>query len=167
MFFCFCFYQGRDWFELFRKCHHLSCRTPGATSLARATAFNRQNVGEFFNNLASVMERYDSYKLTMSEYNFESVILWRNVHVNVFVLYQIQIPSPSDLQHGRDGCHNCSVTKRNCDREEQETSWLCDISWKKGAYNTDLCCQCNRQCCSTTVHFSTSLGQGSFPQRST
>uniref|UniRef100_A0A665USA3 HTH CENPB-type domain-containing protein n=1 Tax=Echeneis naucrates TaxID=173247 RepID=A0A665USA3_ECHNA len=49
---------GVDWLELFKKHHHLSCQTPEATSLARATAFNEHNVSLFFDKLALVMDRY-------------------------------------------------------------------------------------------------------------
>ncbi|XP_057709153.1 zinc finger protein 40-like isoform X2 [Corythoichthys intestinalis] len=50
--------RGRDWFAAFKTRHHLSCRTPEATSLGGASAFNRHNVGEFFDNLSTVMDRY-------------------------------------------------------------------------------------------------------------
>ncbi|KAJ8047917.1 hypothetical protein HOLleu_00035 [Holothuria leucospilota] len=52
---------GREWFLSFKKRRHLSIRTPEATSMARATAFNRHTVSEFFfffNNISTVMDKY-------------------------------------------------------------------------------------------------------------
>uniref|UniRef100_A0A3B5R0Y1 HTH CENPB-type domain-containing protein n=1 Tax=Xiphophorus maculatus TaxID=8083 RepID=A0A3B5R0Y1_XIPMA len=48
---------GIEWFRRFLARCHLSVRTPEATSLGRATAFNKTTVGEFFDNLAVVMDR--------------------------------------------------------------------------------------------------------------
>lgn len=50
---------GKDWLKDFMRRHsELSLRTPEATSMARATAFNKHTVHEFFTNLREVRSRY-------------------------------------------------------------------------------------------------------------
>lgn len=50
---------SKDWLRGFlSRNSKLFLRTPEATSLSRATTFNRTNVGELFKNLKSVFERY-------------------------------------------------------------------------------------------------------------
>lgn len=50
---------GKFWMQSFMKRHSsLRLRSPENTSLARATAFNRTTVNEFFDNYMTVMESY-------------------------------------------------------------------------------------------------------------
>lgn len=48
---------GLDWARGFRERHNLSIRKPQATSLARATAFNRHTCGLFFNTLSAKLQQ--------------------------------------------------------------------------------------------------------------
>ncbi|XP_041377445.1 uncharacterized protein LOC121389863 [Gigantopelta aegis] len=47
---------GEHFWISFKERNHLAIRTPEATSLARASAFNRYNVGKFYDNLGQVMD---------------------------------------------------------------------------------------------------------------
>lgn len=50
---------GKEWILGFRGRHpKLALRTPEATSLGRATSFNKHNVSVFYTNLKEVLEKY-------------------------------------------------------------------------------------------------------------
>ena len=50
---------GEGFWTGFKKRNNFAVRRPEATSLARATAFNRHTVGQFFNNLQNVMDQHN------------------------------------------------------------------------------------------------------------
>ena len=50
---------GKKWYYKFMRDNPcLSLRTPEATSIARARAFNKENVYNFFNKYESILEEY-------------------------------------------------------------------------------------------------------------
>lgn len=50
---------GRDWLEGFlRRNPHISLRKPESTSVNRVTAFNKEEIGLFFANLSTLMDKY-------------------------------------------------------------------------------------------------------------
>ncbi|GFO12204.1 transposase, partial [Plakobranchus ocellatus] len=65
---------GKDWLKGFKSRHsQLSIRTPEPTSIARATAFNKTNVGPFFDKLKQL---YEELSLTPERiYNVDETAL--------------------------------------------------------------------------------------------
>ena len=49
---------GPDWWAGFKSRNSLAIRSPEATSFARATAFNRPVVNQFYDNLMAVIDKY-------------------------------------------------------------------------------------------------------------
>jgi len=56
---------GLDWLRLFMRRNKLSIRKPEATSLGRASAFNRHNLDLFYNNLSQLLQehKYEGYQI--------------------------------------------------------------------------------------------------------
>lgn len=79
---------GLDWFQGFMK-HHptISIRIPEATSLSRATSFNKHNVKEFFSKLSEVMDKR----------KFTPLIIW---NVDVTGVTTVQKPCNVVAQTG-------------------------------------------------------------------
>ena len=49
---------GKDWLRLFMQRNELAIRKPEPTSIARATAFNKETTQTFFDNLAKVLDKH-------------------------------------------------------------------------------------------------------------
>ena len=62
---------GRDWISSFMKRHPLSLRKPEGFSLVRNTAFSRENVGRFYQNLKEVYEKYAAFSDGTRVYNLD------------------------------------------------------------------------------------------------
>ena len=50
---------GYDWYSRFTSRHKLSVIKPEAKSMARATAFNKHTVGQFYSNLRKAYEKHE------------------------------------------------------------------------------------------------------------
>lgn len=49
----------KDWWQGFKSRQKLSIRRPEATSMSRATAFNKSVVNKFYDSLAKVQDKYN------------------------------------------------------------------------------------------------------------
>lgn len=63
---------GKEWLRSFKSRHSdLSMKKPEACSLARATAFNKETVKTFYDNLKNVMDRHPSFGDGTRVYNLD------------------------------------------------------------------------------------------------
>ena len=61
-----------DWFLPFKFKYGLSVRKHEATSLARATAFNRHTIGKFLDQLGDLYDRYKFEMLEVKDFSSQS-----------------------------------------------------------------------------------------------
>ena len=71
---------GRDWMWSFMKRHNLSLRSPEATTLGRATSFNRATVGVFFKNISDIWIDITFHQETFTSWMRPGVLL-RKLHL--------------------------------------------------------------------------------------
>jgi len=71
---------GKDWMRCYRERHpEISLRTPEATSLARATGFNRVQVSKFFQLLRTVLEENSFPPHSIYNMDENGLVLCRNL----------------------------------------------------------------------------------------
>lgn len=77
---------GLDWLYYFRKRHpELALRSPEATSAARAQAFNKPTVDDFFDKLGKVLESENFSPSQMYNVDETSVLTVSNIFVFFFL----------------------------------------------------------------------------------
>ncbi|KAK3932377.1 Pogo transposable element with KRAB domain [Frankliniella fusca] len=63
---------GEDWFKGFMARHpHLTARKPEQCSIARAMAFNKENISRYFDKLEEVLKRHPSFSNGSRVYNLD------------------------------------------------------------------------------------------------
>ncbi|GBP43058.1 hypothetical protein EVAR_96320_1 [Eumeta japonica] len=103
---------GEDWLGSFLRRHSsLSIRTPPATSLSRATSFNKHNVSMFFANLTTVYQRL----------NVSPGDIW---NVDETGVTTVQVPNRIIAQRGIKSLGKITSAERGCEGDANPSGWM-------------------------------------------